>query len=445
MNTAMRSPIAMSTVVLAVLCCGSPLLVRKWTDRSGNDEVEAELVRVGGDCVVRLNSDGTTIHVPIAQLSRGDHAFVDSERSMAAADVGGKAAGAERKKRDKESTTRAAEISRLKSGRPVTGNKSPRVEILDQVIDEYMTSIQCESGTIAIVDGPRLLYSRGYGWMDKAKQRPTPPNAVMRIASLTKCMIAALIKKAIRERRLDPNARVFPLLGIEPYNGKMADARMNQITVTHLLEHKGGFDPSQSLDPLVSCDRIERELQLDSPAKLVDVIRYMLAQPLQFGPGERVCYSNYGYAVLTKVIEKTYGKPYFDCLQQSIARPLGIDDISCRRRRDPPPPTEASYVRDVTRWTKQSVDEGEVTTSAISLCKFIRVHTYNGELHRTNEGGWTFFGSMDGTTSMMMQRTDGIACAVLFNSRREGHDKEDCDRLADVVYKAIDRMKRGSR
>ena len=70
--------------------------------------------------------------------------------------------------------------------------------------------------------------------------------------------------------------------------------------------------------------RIKQELHLNKQAGPTEVIRYMLTQPLQFAPGQRTAYSNFGYCVLGRVIEKAMAKPYMDCVTQEICKPLGI-------------------------------------------------------------------------------------------------------------------------
>ena len=64
-----------------------------------------------------------------------------------------------------------------------------------------------------------------------------------------------------------------------------------------------------------------------------------MARPLQFAPGERYAYSNFGYCVLGRVLEKAMNKTWFECVQESICQPLRITDIklghSASSQRDP--------------------------------------------------------------------------------------------------------------
>ena len=57
-----------------------------------------------------------------------------------------------------------------------------------------------------------------------------------------------------------------------------------------------------------------------------DIIRHMLGKPLDFNPGERYAYSNFGYCLLGRVIEKVTGRTYEDYVRREILLPVGALD-----------------------------------------------------------------------------------------------------------------------
>lgn len=335
-------------------------------------------------------------------------------------------------------------FTRLASGRPVTGKQVPGGEIFDAAMDDFMESIDCQAGTIAVTFRGKLIYARGYGWMDKENTLPTQPETTMRIASCAKPITSAIVKTLIRRRALRPDLRVFPYLAITPEGRPIADERVGQITVDHLLKHLGGFDSVESFDPMFRIKTVEKELELTEPASSKNVIEYMLTQRLQFNPGERSAYSNYGYCVLGRVIEQATKKSYIDAVDQVICRPLGIRDLSVSRSSAADrPDSEAWYPVKDTAFSIEVMDaHGGLTTSSVSLCKFMQAYWISGEPRKP--GGrysYAFFGSLPGTTAMMQQRTDGIDCAVLLNARRNGQSKQDNARLRESINGAIDRLK----
>src|SRR5262245_13291622 len=140
---------------------------------------------------------------------------------------------------------------------PVSGKKVPELEGVDQAILDFMKTIGCQSATVAISRDGQLLYSRGFGWLDKARKKPVPPTALMRIASISKPITAAAIRNSVRAGRLSLDTKAFPLIAVKAPNGKVADARINDITVAHLLDHKGGWDPKKTFDPMFRNKQIE--------------------------------------------------------------------------------------------------------------------------------------------------------------------------------------------
>jgi CubicO group peptidase (beta-lactamase class C family) len=57
-----------------------------------------------------------------------------------------------------------------------------------------------------------------------------------------------------------------------------------------------------------------------------DYLALFAADPLQFEPGSSRAYSNGGYVVLGKLIEKLSGKSYYDYVRDRITGPLGLVD-----------------------------------------------------------------------------------------------------------------------
>ena len=68
-----------------------------------------------------------------------------------------------------------------------------------------------------------------------------------------------------------------------------------------------------------------KALKIDLPITPPQIIRYQLGQPLDFDPGERYAYSNFGYSILGRIIEKVTGQPYEDHVREAVLKPLGIE------------------------------------------------------------------------------------------------------------------------
>ncbi len=126
-----------------------------------------------------------------------------------------------------------------------------------------------------------------------------------------------------------PSTAAYPLLGFS----HPADARSDTITVQQLLDHEGGYNDGTNTslpsvpDPTYNMRTIALALGLNRAVQKLDVAKYVYGQSLQYTPGTNSAYSNYGYLLLTAIVEQVTGMPYFDYVQQKVLAPLGITEV----------------------------------------------------------------------------------------------------------------------
>jgi N-acyl-D-amino-acid deacylase len=72
---------------------------------------------------------------------------------------------------------------------------------------------------------------------------------------------------------------------------------------------------------------IARAMGMPEPTDCPTIIRYMLGQPLDFEPGSQYAYSNFGYCILGRVIEKVSGMTYAEYVKTHILDPIGIEGM----------------------------------------------------------------------------------------------------------------------
>src|SRR6185312_9274408 len=175
------------------------------------------------------------------------------------------------------------------------------------------------------------VYARGFGYADREDKRPVEPNSLFRIASVSKPFTSAAIMRLVQDGKLRLSDRWYPILGLHPRRDQHMDPRIEQITILELLQHRGGWDRSKSFDPMFRSVLIARTLGTAPPAGPEQIIQYMLGQPRDFVPGERYAYSNFGYCILGRVIEKVSHEPYEQYVRQNVLAPLGIRDMRLGR------------------------------------------------------------------------------------------------------------------
>jgi len=350
---------------------------------------------------------------------------------------------------------------------PLTGTEVPALSSFDRIIPALMVKWGIPGGAVAVVKDGRLVYSRGYGYANVANATPTAADALFRLASISKPITAVAALKLQEQGRLDLNAPAFAFRpDIKEPTGTTRDARINGITLKQLLWHVGGWDRDVSGDPMFNPLAIAQVLGRPAPAGCEDVMSFMLGRPLDFAPGTKFAYSNFGYCVLGRVIEKVAGMPYADFVQAEVLGPIGITrmriGLSLESGRAPGEVTY--YDRDSTisifggglaPWPYggfylESFDAlGAWIGSAPDLLKFMTAvdgfstrpdilqpetiqlmqttaqgvwgtlpyYYMMGWLRRPLQDNWWHDGSLPGTTTLLVRAGNGLAWAALFNAR----------------------------
>lgn len=222
---------------------------------------------------------------------------------------------------------------------PVTGQASQSLASLDELVKSFVEEQRVPGAALAITQGKRLVYARGFGYADRDKKIPVEPDALFRIASISKPFTAVAILQLVERSKLRLTDKVAELIPIKPFleNSAQVDRRLKGVTILHLLQHTGGWDRDKSFDPLFSPIRIAQALKVPLPPKQEDIIRYMFGRPLDFDPGIQYAYSNFGYCLLGEVIRRVTKQSYEDHVRQAILQPLGIKQMRLGRTQEQAP------------------------------------------------------------------------------------------------------------
>jgi N-acyl-D-amino-acid deacylase len=359
----------------------------------------------------------------------------------------------------------------------------------DREMEAYMEARKVPGGALAVVKDGRLVYAKGYGWADRDRQERVQPDSLFRIASISKPVTGVAVLKLVEQGKLRLEDRAFDLVKLSPPPGKTVDLRLASITIRQLLQHAGGWDREQSFDPMFRPTLIAKELSVPAPAGPEAVIRYMLGQPLDFDPGARSAYSNFGYCVLGRVIEKVTGTSYEEYVRKQVLAPARITTMrigaSLESGRAPKevryyspssatgrsvfPAVEGRVPVGYGTFNLEAMDaHGGWLASAVDLAKLaaalddpahsplLKPATLKmmyerpaPPLGRSANGtpapsyyalGWQVrpvgdqgkanywhTGSLPGTFTLLVRRWDGLSWAVLFNQRSEGGPLADGD------------------
>lgn len=209
---------------------------------------------------------------------------------------------------------------------PISGEAVPSLTVFDDAMRRYITENNLPGGSLAIVKDGRLVYARGFGYADRDTKRAFLPTTPSRLASISKTFTAAAVMTLVQEGKLDLDAKVVPLLGLTPFvkTGSEPDPRMANITVRHLLHHTGGWDRAKTPESVYRYREIAADMGIQSPPDKTSVVRWTLGRTLDFDPGTKYAYSNVGFFLLGRIIEKVSGKPYEEYVRERILTPMEI-------------------------------------------------------------------------------------------------------------------------
>jgi CubicO group peptidase (beta-lactamase class C family) len=392
---------------------------------------------------------------------------------------------------------KTASVFAIGAGLGVAAEKKSISEAFDREVLAFMEPRQIPGGALAVVKDRRLIYAKAYGWADREKKVPARPDSLFRIASISKPITAAAIMQLVEKAKLKLEQPAFGLLGSDycPSGNSPLDARIRQTTIRNLLDHTGGWDREKSLDPMFRCKTIAEKQGVPCPPKSRDVICYMLGQKLDFDPGSSYAYSNFGYCVLGRIIEKVTGLPYDRYVKENVLAPLSINRMrlgqSCEsvsgevKYYTPENGRVKSVFADATvpwpyggfcleamdahgGWLASAVDLARFASGLQdpSACPILQSSTLAAmyerpapPVSRDPDGkpsssyygcGWMVRpvgskgkanywhnGSLPGTYTLLVRRSDGLSWTVLFNQRSE--DKEQPDSAIDpAMHRAAD-------
>ena len=164
------------------------------------------------------------------------------------------------------------------------------------------------SVAIGVAKNGRLVFAKAYGYRNLDDRVPADADTLYGIGSNTKQFTAAAIMMLRDQGKIDVDAPVSRYLPGIPHG--------DEVKVRNLLTHTGGYAEYTELPDI--------DLLGARPATNEEIIDSVVARPLGFKPGTKWQYSNTGYVILSRMIERVSGMRYEDFLSTKIFTPLGM-------------------------------------------------------------------------------------------------------------------------
>jgi CubicO group peptidase (beta-lactamase class C family) len=192
------------------------------------------------------------------------------------------------------------------------GDYSYLGKYLDWMISDEMGKAKAAGLSIAIVDGQRVVWAKGYGFSDKEKGLPATPDTLYRAGSVSKVLTATEIMRRVERGEIALDAPLATQLPGFSIHSKFPDGKPT--TVRSLLAYHSGL-PSDRLQGMwtnnpVSLSILQEQLKSD-----------YLAEP----PQTRYKYSNLDYSLLGRLIEVRSGQAFTPAIQSTLLQPLGMN------------------------------------------------------------------------------------------------------------------------
>ena len=332
---------------------------------------------------------------------------------------------------------------------------------IDNIMIGFMEKYSVPGLSLAISKDGELVYAKGYGYADQSTNEKVTPNSLFRIASISKPFTSVAIFQLIEEKKLSLRSKVFGDSGVlgNTYGKRPYAKDITNITIEELLQHTAGGWSNDMNDPMFT----------NPSMSAAELITWTIDKmPLRSEPGTNYAYSNFGYCVLGRVIEKISGLHYDDYVKKFILKKAGISDmeIGGNTLADRKPNEviyysqggEDPYVFNVKRmdshggWIASATDLVKFTLSVDSFTtkpdilsgSSISLMTTPSSVNKNYACGWQVNdkhnwwhgGSLPGTTTEMVRAHNGYCWAILTNTRtwQQGF-VQDMDQLVWQVLK----------
>lgn len=232
--------------------------------------------------------------------------------------------------------------------------------------------------TVAVVQGQKVLFSKGYGYANLEQRIPMDPSILHRPGSNSKIFVWTAVFQLVEEGLLDLYVDINTYLDF-PIPATIAGRKeAPPITLHHLLTHSSGFE-----------DEV-MELFVASAEQLQPLGQYVRAHlPARvFAPGSVMAYSNYGTSLAAYIVEQVSGQSFDSYVEDNILQPLGMTSSTFQQ---PLPDNLAPQMSIGYRFVDgkympapfeyvQSYPAGGLTSSTLDMVKLIQAHLNLGSL-----------------------------------------------------------------
>ncbi|WP_111683580.1 serine hydrolase [Winogradskyella tangerina] len=185
-----------------------------------------------------------------------------------------------------------------------------RLKGIEKQFNSVLETTKAAGFAVAIVEGDKVIYSKGFGYADYENKVPADANTLFAIGSSTKAFTSALLGKLREDGKLSLDDSPLDYVpGLKFYNDNMN----NNVIIKDLMRHSTGlprhdgawyFFPSHNKDTLVA--------------------RMQYQEPFT-GVRQQWYYNNFGFLLQGVITEKLTDKSWEENIEEHFFKPLGMD------------------------------------------------------------------------------------------------------------------------
>jgi len=167
------------------------------------------------------------------------------------------------------------------------------------------------TGTVFVARQGKPVFAHSYGLANRSWNAPNTLETRFNLASITKMFTAVAVAQLAEHGKLSYDDLVGKVLPDCP-NKAIAEG----VTIRQLLSHTSGMIGARDMAEKLNAPPTARTID--------DQVRPFINEPLALKPGERFNYSNAGFILLGRIIEKCSGQTYYDYVRDHVFRPAGM-------------------------------------------------------------------------------------------------------------------------
>jgi len=337
-------------------------------------------------------------------------------------------------------------------------NTQADIPQMDNAVTSFMTTYSVPGVSVAVTKDGKLVYAKSYGKSDKTSGKDLTNSNLFRTASVSKTITALAVLKLAETGKLSLDQKVFGSQALLGNTYTVPAGQVGNITARQLLQHTSGGWGNTLNDPMFTNAGMSQE----------QLINWTLAnRALTSVPGTKYDYSNFGYCVLGRVIEKVTGQTYEQWVANNILQPSGITRMRisgntlAEKKEDETTyygqNGENPYIYNISRmdahggWLASATDlarllvrmDGSSTKPDLLNADYMKILTtgsaanvnYACGLAVNSYDNWWHTGSLPGTATEIVRTANGFCWVILCNTRSTS--SRFIDDMDAVIWKAV--------